>query len=157
MSAPMPHIDDHDLTQYIRERLDSERCSHVQAHVRDCPTCKERLVAGFIARLGELTEKEPGKSNERRTEGRFLSGDRGYLQTICPLSFERPAVQIVDVSKGGFGLLMNSLLEKGTIVQVCTGTTSALGTVQSCRATENNQFRLGVRVQRADELKLKIN
>ena len=150
------HIDDHDLTLYIGEGLDSHRSSSVQDHVRGCLTCEEKLVAGFLARLAELSKMQGrNNSNDRRIDGRFLSGEHGYLQTLCPLSFERPAVQVVDVSKGGFGLLMNSLLTEGTIVQVCIGTTTALGEVRSCRATYNNQFRVGIRVQNASELKRK--
>ena len=149
---PAAHIDNRDLTLYVFERLDPERSSSIQSHVRVCAACKDRLVAGFLARLAA-----GNNSDERRAEGRFQSGENGYVQILCPLSFERSAVQIVDVCTGGFGLLMNSLLATGTIVQVCVGTTIALGEVRSCRAADNNQFRLGIRVQNANELKLKVS
>jgi hypothetical protein len=157
MLSPGAHLDNHDLALYVCEKLDSDRSSIIQSHVRICAACKDRLVAGFLAQLTAQNQKEAANSNERRAEWRFQSGERGYVQPLCPLSFERPAVQIVDVSKGGFSLIMSSFLATGTIVHVCIGTTIALGEVRSCQATNDNQFRLGIRVPDARELKLKLS
>jgi len=158
MFSPRAHIDSHELTLYVCEKLDPERSSSIQSHVQFCAACKDSLVAGFLARLARLNQGKGAKnSNERRCERRFKSGEQGYLQTLCPLSFERPSVQILDVSTGGIGLLMHSFLATGTILQVCFGTTIALGEVRSCRATDNNQFRLGIRVQKPSELKPKLS
>ena len=157
MSTPAAHIDNHDLTLYVSEKLTPALSSSIRLHVRACTACKNRLVAGFVARLTELNLQEAGNNgNERRADGRFQSGEHGYVQALYPLSFERPAVQLVNVSKSGFGLLMNSFLATGTIVQVCIGTANTLGEVRSCRAADNNQFRLGIRVQKASELKRKL-
>jgi hypothetical protein len=156
--SPAAHIENQDVTLYVSGKLDLEHSSSVQSHVRVCPACKDRLVTGFLGRLAEVNQKETGNhSKERRVDSRFQGGESGYLQTLCPLSFERPAVQVVDASKGGFGLAMDSSVATGTIVQICIGTTMVLGEVKSCRAIENDQFRLGIRVQSASALKLKLS
>jgi hypothetical protein len=135
---PAPHIADRDLALYVFDKLDPERSSSLRAHVRVCAACKD----GFLTRLAAHNN-----GRERRVEGRLQSGEHGYVQTLSPFSFERPTVQMIDVSGSGLGLLMNSSLAAGTIVQVCVGTTTALGEVRSCQAIDNNQFRLGIRAQ----------
>jgi hypothetical protein len=154
MLSPAAHIQNQDVTLYVSGKLDVKHSSSIQSHVQICPACKDMLVAGFIGRLAELSQKDAGNnSSERRAEKRIQSGDNGYLQTLCPLSFERPVVQIVDASTGGFGLAMDSSLAIGTIVQVCVGTAIVLGEVKSCREKDDGQFRVGIRVQNATGLK----
>lgn len=154
--SPVAHIEDDDLTLFVSEKLDLEHSFSIQSHVRDCVACKERLLAGLLARLAELNQNAGNGSNERRVERRFDGVEHGYLQTLSPLSFERPAVQIVNSSENGLGLVTNSSLAKGTIVQICIGKDLVLGEVKSCRATDNDQFRLGIRVQNASGLKSKF-
>jgi hypothetical protein len=158
MLSPAGHIENQDVTLFVSGKLDLEHSSSIQSHVRVCPVCKDMLVAGFLGRLAEVNQKETGNyGRERRVDSRLQSGEIGYLQTLCPLSFERPAVQIVDASKGGYGLAMNSSLATGTIVQICIGTSIVLGEVKSCRAIDNDRFRLGIRVHNASALKLKLS
>src|SRR5947207_8052401 len=100
------HIENHELDLFVRDHLDSERTSTIRSHVQTCYACEEKLLAGLLARLADLNQKQPGgTSAEHRLEERFRSGERGFLQTLCPLSFEQSTVQIFDVSKSGFGLL----------------------------------------------------
>jgi hypothetical protein len=70
------------------------------------------------------------------------------MQTLCPLSLEQAAVQVLNVSKDGFGLLVESFVATGTIVQIRIGTAIFVGTVRTCRATSDGQFQAGIRVQR---------
>lgn len=148
------HIDSHDLDLYVREKLDAEHSSSIQSHAQSCTTCRNRLVNGFIARLAEINQQQPGEVvNEKRAARRVQSGERGVMQTLCPLSLERAAVQIVDVSKDGFGVLVDSLLPTETIVQIQIGTTISVGTVRSCRATSDNRFRAGIHVQQTCEVR----
>ena len=152
--TPTDHIDGYDLDLYALEKLDAEQASSIRSHVQKCGVCKDRLVTGFLARLAGLNHKQPGNSSsERRVAHRLKSGEHGSIQSICPLSFERPPVEIVDVSKDGFGLLMTSFLAERTIVQIHIGTTISVGTVISCQKIGDNQFRAGIRVQHTCELR----
>jgi hypothetical protein len=144
------HIDSHDLELYVREKLDAERSSIIQSHVQICSVCRSKLVGEFLARLGEVNQKQPGTNGvEKRAERRFQSGESGFMQTLCPLSLEQAAVQVLNVSKDGFGLLVGSFVATGTIVQIRIGTAISVGTVRSCRATSDGQFHAGIRVQRS--------
>jgi hypothetical protein len=145
---PAAHIEDHDLALYVFDRLGQERSSSIKSHVGVCTACKDKLVAGFLTRLAAVNN-----AAERRTEGRLQGGEQGYLQTLSPLSFDRPTVQIIDVSHGGWGLRMNSSLATGIIVQVSAGTASALGEVRYCLSTDHNQFRVGIRMQTRESSK----
>jgi hypothetical protein len=152
--VPVAHIENHDLDLYVREQLGSKHSSSIQAHVQSCAACEEKLVAGLLARLAELNQKQPSDSSrELRIERRFQSGDHGSLQTICPLSFERSNVQIADISKGGFGLLTNTFLPTGTIVQIHIGTSTAWGEVRFCRTDGNSEFHAGIQLRSVGELK----
>src|SRR5688500_18319309 len=145
--SSLGHIDDDELTVYVSEKSDPERSARIQSHVQFCEECKCRLVACFLARIAELKRKEEGSNcDERRAEKRLEGGEHGYMQTLFPLSFERAAVQIVDASTCGFGLVVNSQVATGTIVQVCTGMMLALGEVRSCKTADYRTFRLGIRV-----------
>ncbi len=148
------HIEARDLDLYVRQKLDAEHSSSIQAHLQNCAACRDRLVSGFLTRLAEMNQTQPGDViHEKRAARRVQSGEHGSMQTLCPLSLERPAVQIVDVSKDGFGLLVDSFLPEGTILQIQIGTTISVGTVRSCRPAGDNRFHAGIHVQHAVELK----
>jgi predicted anti-sigma-YlaC factor YlaD len=142
------HIDSRDLDLYVREKLNAEQSSSIQSHVQNCSVCRENLVNGFLTRLGEMSQEQPGNSiPEKRSERRFHSGEQGSMQLLCPLSLERAAVQIVDVSKDGFGVLVDAFVSAGTIVQIQIGSTISVGTVRSCRAA-GQQFHAGIHVRK---------
>ena len=153
--TPDAHIDAHDLDLYVREKLDMEHSFSIQSHLHICSICRDRLIKGVLTRLTELNQEPGDKIHEKRAARRMQSGERGSMQTLCPLSFERPAVQIVDVSKDGFGLLADAFLTTGTIVQIQIGNTISVGTVRSCRPAGEHRFHLGIRVQHAVELREK--
>lgn len=151
--TPDAHIDAYNLDLYVREKLDAEDSFNIQSHVQICTSCRDLLVNGFLARLSEMNQEPQNTIYEKRSARRVQSGERGSMQTLCPLSLERRAVQIVDVSMDGFGVLVDSLLATGTIVQIQIGSTISVGTVRSCRATGDHQFHAGIHVQHAVELK----
>jgi hypothetical protein len=143
------HIDNDELNVYVSQKSEPTRFAHIQTHIRNCPECKERLVARVLARITELNHAGPGTlSSERRSERRFERGEDGQLQSLCPLSFDRLPVQIVDVSKSGYGLLIDSPLSEGAIVQISIGSTNVLGEVRTCRPTPDNRHRVGIRIQK---------
>ena len=154
--TPDAHIDAYNLDLYVREKLDAEQSSNIQSHVQICSTCRDLLVGGFLTRLSEMNREQPQNTvHEKRAARRVQSGERGSMQTLCPLSLERRAVQIVNVSKDGFGVLVDSLLATETIVQIQIGSTISVGTVRSCRPAGDHQFHAGVHVQRAVEIREK--
>jgi len=143
------HIDNDELTVYVSQKSEPERFAHIQAHVRTCPDCKDRLVARVLARITELNHAAPGSlPNERRSERRFERGEDGHLQSLCPLSFDRLPVQIVDVSKSGYGILIDSALSEGAIVQLTIGKNNVLGEIRTCRTTPDNRYRVGILVKK---------
>jgi len=141
------------LYLYVRGKLDVEQSPDIQSHVQLCDVCRDRLISSFLALFAELNGPRRENNDERRIMRRFQSGELGCVQTLCPLSFERHAIRIVDVSDSGFGLLTDSFLAKGTIVQIQIGKTVSVGTVRSCRAIDDSQFRAGIRVRNSRHLK----
>ena len=136
------HIQDEDLNQYVGETLDSARASYVRAHTLKCTGCKDRLIFEVVTRLATL-----GKNQKRRSSrDRFLAASPASLQTLCPLSLDRIAVEVVDKAKDGYGLRTNTFLEPGTIVDLRIGATPAIGTVRYCRDLGNRTYQAGVEV-----------
>jgi hypothetical protein len=144
------HINNEEIAVYVAQKSEPERFLHIQAHIRGCSECKDRLVARVLAHMTELNNAGPGifSSNERRSERRLERGEDGHLQSLCPLSFDRLSVQIVDVSKNGYGILMDSPLSEGAIVQLSIGKTNILGEIRTCRTTPDNRYRVGIRVKK---------
>jgi hypothetical protein len=138
------HIQDDDLSQYVGETLDSARASHIRAHILKCTECKDRLVSKVVTRLGALGKGDP---NGGGREHRVQMNSPATLQTLCPLSLERIAVEVVDTSKSGYGLRTNVFLEPGTIVDLRIGTTPAIATVRYCRNIGEQSYQAGVRLQ----------
>lgn len=144
---PMPsvaHIQDEELNQYVLETLDSARASYIRSHILKCAQCKDRLIGEVVTRLGKLR----GYQQSRRSqEDRVLTNSPASLQTLCPLSLERIAVEVVDSSRNGYGLRTTAFLEPGTIVDLRVGTTPAIATVRYCRDLGGHTFHAGVRLQ----------
>lgn len=153
LSLTNGHLDGKLIELYVREELDKDQSSRIQAHAKVCSVCGERMVASFLARLEELKKSEPSKN--RRMERRFESGEQGSLQVLCPLSFDRIKVQIADTSKNGLGLLLDSYLAAGTFVQVYMGTTISVGAVRSCQCAESKpgMFHAGILLKSTYALK----
>jgi hypothetical protein len=141
------HLEDSDLESYIHDRSDPASASSIQSHVRQCAACEERLVSSMIALLGRLKNDLRDDDQERRIDQRMQTGDCGFLQTLCPLSFEHMDIQILDVSKKGMGVHVSAFLPSGTIVQVMAGATAVLGEVKYCRKVEGGKFHAGIRLR----------
>ena len=145
------HIQDTELDSYLHNRAGSTGISRIQSHVRQCVTCEEKLVSLMIAQLAELSDKQRGRSSDSRLDRRVQIGEFGSLQTLFPLSFQRSEVEVINISRNGFGLLTPTFLQPGTIVQVTTATTVKLGEVRYCRSVDGGRFHTGVQVRTARE------
>ena len=148
MNSFANHIDSDELNLYIANKASRDQAESIKRHIEICDSCKDGLVAGLLQLMVSL-KQGGGRSTpaDKRHTARLESGESGYLQSISPLSFDRPAVQIADISKGGIGLFIDSQLAQGTIVQVCTGSANLLGEVASCVFVEGARYRVGIRVQ----------
>lgn len=150
------HLNEDDLQMFIRGQLDLGSADAMDDHLRECPGCQGRLAhnARFIARCDDTTGTcEPYKGAEKRAEPRFRTEDWGLLRSVAPLSFERFAVRIVDVSRSGLGIILTGCLSRGTLVQIRIGKTVVLGEVRYSRP-HGHEFQTGLRLQdvrRADE------
>ena len=147
-SMPIEHVDPQELALFIHEKLPRIRAESIRAHVRLCTECEELLVSGLLSRISAInTVQAVGQQVEHRSSTRLARTGAGYVQSICPLSFDRIATEIIDTSEDGLGLITSASLAVGALLQVCVGDLMLLGEVRSCRESENGRFRLGVHIQ----------
>jgi hypothetical protein len=146
------HLQDTDLESYIHNRLDAASAAGIQAHVRQCPPCGEKLAALLITQLTAMSDLQRSANPERRIGERTQNGGAGSMQVLSPLSFEQSEVQILDVSKHGFALLAEAPLDRGAIVHVRAGGTTLLGEVRYCRNADQGKFRAGIQFRTARKL-----
>ena len=142
--SDLTHIQDEEITQYVSAGADPGRAPHIRSHILECSRCEKKLVAQVAARLAELSSLQQAYNNR---ESREPARDSASLQSLCPLSFERIPVQMVDVSKSGFGVLTPSRLQPGTIVNIRNGTTDAIGTVRYCQTIGDNRYKAGIQTR----------
>jgi hypothetical protein len=138
------HLQQVDLEAFVHNRLDSASVTGIQAHVRQCVPCAEKLAALMIAQLTELSDAQRSAPPDRRVGQRTQKGEAASLQTLSPLSFDHSQIQILDVSKEGFAVLSESPLKNGTIVHVQAGKTTLLGEVRYCTSADQGKFRAGI-------------
>ena len=93
---------------------------------------------------GQIDAREL-RGRERRREHRIPSNDPGSLQVLKPFSPEMHSIRIVEVSRGGLKLRVPNSLKPGTIVQIHSKTTIAIGEVRHCTAVDN-EFYAGVKL-----------
>jgi len=146
-TEPADHTDDDDLQRYVLGRLSAAKAHVLERHVFDCTQCKDRLAttAQIAAKILNLQRDQEGAN--KRTEPRFRISDAVFLRSFAPALPDRWRVQIADVSKNGLGLLVPTRLSPGTVVQVQSGPTFALGEVKHSRQVGEHQFHTGIRLQ----------
>ena len=146
-TQPADHTPDDDLQFYVLGRLSSPKAHVLEQHVFDCAQCKDRLAitAQVVAKILNLQPDEEGA--KKRTEARFRISDAVFLRSFAPALPDRWPVQIADISKNGLGLLVPRRLSPGTVVQVQSGATFALGEVKHSRPVGDHQFHTGIRLQ----------
>lgn len=143
MPPSTTHIQDEDLKQYVGETLDSARASYVRSHILKCTPCKDRLIGAVVTRLSALQNRKSGSGREDRLPASSLAS----LQTLCPLSLERIAVEVVDTSKNGYGIRTTIPLQPGSIVDLRIGTAPTIATVRYCRHLGDHIYQAGVQMQ----------
>lgn len=147
VSMPMEHIDIEELDLFIHEKIPQSRAERIRAHVRVCTECEERLVSGLLSQISTIgTAHATGQPIEHRASKRLPREGTGYVQSICPLSFDHVVAEIIDGSEEGFGLCASASLDVGALVQICVDGVTVLGHVRSCLPMEDGRSRLGVHI-----------
>lgn len=139
------HIHDDDLTIYVRGGLNSEGLYALESHLSECEVCREALSScvGVQLRLRYTGKRLDGQP---RSEPRFETDDEASLQQLHPLSFERQAVKVVNVSRHGIGLIVAKPIYPGAIVQIRVGKSVELGEVRHCEDCGMDGYRVGLRL-----------
>jgi hypothetical protein len=140
------HSHDDDLELYVRGHLEPQLTSAVEYHLRECQACRQRLshCLGLLTLHPTGTTKVGGKYE--RSEPRFSTGDDAIFQELSPLSLDRQAVIIVDISKNGLGILAPKSAMPGTIVQIRVKNEVELGEVRHCSARGDKGYRIGLQL-----------
>ena len=143
------HIHKGDLELYVRGRLEPERISAVELHLWECQACREQLSQCIGSQLIlHAVGKSKSELKYERSEPRFNVGEDAVLQELSPLSLDRQAVDIVDISKNGLGILAPKSVLPGTIVQIRIKSAVELGEVRHCSAGIHSGYRIGLRLHR---------
>jgi len=94
-----------------------------------------------LADLGRRRNDFP--NIEKRREPRFASESAISLQVLRPLSFDRLAGRICNVSRSGVAVILKRALDRGSLIQVRVGAIVLLGEVRHC-ARSGDEFTIGV-------------
>jgi anti-sigma factor RsiW len=148
--AAIVHSYDEDLEMYVRGRLEPQHMALLDAHLLECEACRTRLTRCIGLQLTlhpiGVAKSEVTEVTQRRCEPRFHTGDDAIFQQLSPLSLERQAVRIVDISRNGVGLLAPGSALPGTIVQLRIVDTVEIGEVRYCSARGTEGYRIGLRL-----------
>ena len=145
--VPTHHAQDDDLQRCVLGRLSAAKIDALERHLLECSECEDRLgtIAQVVAKILNLQREDNGA--DKRIEARLRLSDAVFLRSFSPLLLDRWPVQIIDVSKNGLGLLVPAHLSPGSLVQVQSGATFALGEVRYSRQISEFQFHTGIRLQ----------
>jgi hypothetical protein len=93
----------------------------------------------------------PAYDTERRRHVRVATDDPGLMKILEPFSPVRWLIRVVEVSKSGIGLVAQTGLVRGTLVQVYVKQTSILGVVRHTAPVDETAhpgyFRMGIEIQ----------
>ena len=92
-----------------------------------------------------------GVGKERRRHVRVETDDPGLLKILEPFSVVRWLVRVIEVSRSGLGLVAQTHLEVGMLVQIYVKETSMLAVVRHSDSLHDlgqpGYFRIGVEIQ----------
>ena len=93
----------------------------------------------------------PAANPERRRHTRVATDDPGLMKVLEPFSPVRWLVRVVEVSRSGMGLIAQTRLDPGTMVQVYVKQTSILAQVRHSEPIDDpsrpDHFRVGIEIQ----------
>jgi hypothetical protein len=141
------HAHEDDLELYSRGRLEPGHTLTVEAHLRDCPSCRGRLSQCIgLRRDFHPTGTTKAEETSERSELGLTAGDDAVLQELNPLSLDRQKVTIADISIDALSIHASESVFPGTMVQLRIRNTVLLGEVRECSVVENG-YRIALRLQ----------
>ena len=141
------HLSDDDLELYIRGgSLDTENS---EAHLDECPICREKLRDSALFMLDLATVRRYKWSSgdrDRRAEPRMLMRETASLRVLSPVPAGRSEVSVINLSKSGLMVRVPVPVEPGSIVQLRRKQVLVMGEVRYCLKV-NDGFHLGIVIQ----------
>ena len=93
----------------------------------------------------------PTANPEKRRHVRVATDDPGLMKVLEPFSPVRWLVRVVEVSRAGMGLIAQTRLDAGTMIQVYVKQTSVLALVRHSEPLKDparpDHFRIGIEIQ----------
>jgi hypothetical protein len=83
---------------------------------------------------------------DRRRDPRFPTNSSALLRSLNPLGPNRIRAKVLDISKNGMRLRVDTQLHPGMIVHIFLGKTMVIGEIRYCKAVGDG-FEHGVAVQ----------
>jgi len=143
----LSHVVEADFNAYLHGQLDQRSASGIRSHLRQCPSCGDKMATLMITELAQFRDAPADERPDRRKEVRFRTDVRGSIQSLCPLSLDRFDVEFLDYSRNGFGIVSPVALQPGAIVHLESGYSGILGEVRHCRTVSGGRYHVGIRLR----------
>jgi hypothetical protein len=146
--TPSDHVCEQDFALFLTRVVPNGKD---MTHLCGCKAC----VAKLTTEEGVLCNRAQGsakRADERRHDHRFVTQDFAVLQIVNPFSVERFNIRLVDISKNGLGLHMQTGLIPGSLVQLRIKDYIAFGESRYCLPAATGFF---VGIQIHDYISLK--
>src|SRR4030095_9348503 len=95
------------------------------------------------------TETRP--IQERRKEPRFQANGTGDLAILNPPSLDRLTVKVVDVSRTGCQIELQTAVNEGVMIELRLKDVIVLGVIVNCREHEPGCYRAGIQTTQITE------
>lgn len=95
----------------------------------------------------ERARSKAATAANRRSEPRFPANAPVEVSITYPVAQGHLAGTVIDISKSGLRLRMDTSLPKSSRVQVKLGEVMVFGEVRHCREVEDGVFEAGIRIE----------
>jgi len=145
--AQSEHVEERALELYLKDQLNYDEVSAIDAHLAGCQDCASKLAEqdACLWYLAELTADGSAGNGEKRRQPRLATDDPASLQILSPFSAGTWDVRIVDVSEGGLRAHTPKSLAPGSLIKVKMRYSVACGDVRYCIPADSG-FYAGVRL-----------
>ena len=143
----MQHLTDDQLQLYVRGRLPEDDAAVIEAHLKDCEECTNKIaeVADFLRRFRTLNTLPPDQI-EKRQEPRITVNSTAIVHAINPLNLDRVTAHVLNASTSGLKMSCQAGYQVGTLLQIRLKDAFVLGQVRYC-IQEVGDFHLGIRIE----------
>lgn len=146
------HVEVDDLNLFMRGRLDVVHSAEIEAHLRDCESCGEKLTdeAKLVVQLATLSRQmEIADATEKRRAHRIPTDTPALVRILSPFCADRFPARVLDVSKHGLRMCFARALLPGTVVQLHVKPLHILGEVRYSISADSGEatFLIGVEIE----------